>query len=411
MEPSPVKIFKIAVRNTKRNVKRTAITVLTIVIGVFVIVFAGGVVKGFQNETIIQMIETRTGDVQVHRVGYRETLDILPLDLAISYDEVEDGITKINGIKKISGRILFSGQMATQDESAVLLGKAVDVENETAICPRVKESMVLGSFLTPEDENKIVLTKDAAQQMKINIGDTFILFATSQKGAINATELILKGVFEPTLPDTSKKLGYVPLKTAQELLLMEGMVTEIVVKKKDNYELGEIVAEMKSVFSDKDLEINTWQEIEQIIIEMVERQGLLSVVVSIILFIIVFSTIMNTMLMVVLERTSEIGTLMAIGFKRRHILALFVFEGTLKGFLGGIIGTVLGGATVYAVNAIGIPLSRPGIEEASFILRPELDLKLIVLAFVFSIMAAVLATLYPANRGSIMNPVEALRSV
>ena len=79
---------------------------------------------------------------------------------------------------------------------------------------------------------------------------------------------------------------------------------------------------------------------------MVERQGLLSVVVSVILFIIVFSTVMNTMLMVVLERTNEIGTLMAIGFKRRHILALFVFEGTLKGLIGGTIGTVLGGITV-----------------------------------------------------------------
>jgi putative ABC transport system permease protein len=285
------------------------------------------------------------------------------------------------------------------------------VEEETAICPRVKDSMVDGTFLTPQDKNKIVLTKDSAKKLKINIGDTFILFATSQKGAINATELVLKGVFEPTLPDTSKKLGYVPLITAQELLLMDGMVTEVVLKKEDNYDLNKIVAELKAEFSENELEINTWQEIEQIIIAMVERQGLLSIVVSIILFIIVFSTVMNTMLMVVLERTSEIGTLLAIGFKRRHILTLFVYEGTMKGLLGGIIGTVLGVGTVYIINLIGIPLSKPGVEDVSFILRPEIDLKLIILALVFSIVAAALASLYPANRGSRMNPVEALRSV
>jgi putative ABC transport system permease protein len=406
-----VKLLKIAIRNTKRNVRRTAITVVTVVIGVFVIVFAGGVVKGFQNETIVQMIETRTGDIQIHKTGYRETLDILPLDLSINFKDVVNGVSSIKGVKELSGRILFSGQLATQAESAVIFGKAIDVAKELAICPRVKDNMVLGEFLTPEDKNKIILTKDLAERLKIDIGDTFLLFAVSQMGAINATEMILKGMFHSTLPDSSKKLGYIPLKTAQELLLMNGMVTEIVLKREKNYDINKIVGEMNKKFSEYKFEINTWKEIEQIINVMVERQGLLSVVVSVILFIIVFSTVMNTMLMVVLERTNEIGTLMAIGFKRRHILALFVFEGTLKGLMGGAIGTVLGAIAVYIVNMIGIPLYRPGLEKVAFILRPEIDLRLVILALLFSIGAAVLASLYPANRGSKMNPVEALRSV
>lgn len=406
-----MKLLKIAIRNTKRNVRRTAITVVTVVIGVFVIVFAGGVVKGFQNETIVQIIETRTGDIQIHKAGYRETLDIMPLDLSIKYSDVLNGISDIKGLKEISGRIQFSGQIATQEESVVLLGNAIDVEKELAICPRLQESLVLGEFLSPGDKNKIVLTEDSAEKLKINIGDTFLLFATSQKGAINATELILKGVFISDLPDSSKKLGYLPLKTAQDLLLMDGMVTEVVLKKEKNYDIDQIINEMQSKFSDYEYEINTWKEIEQIIIQMVERQGLLSVVVSVILFIIVFSTVMNTMLMVVLERTSEIGTLLAIGFKRKHIVSLFVYEGTLKGLIGGVIGTILGSTAVYITNIIGIPLSKPGMEKVKFILRPEMDTRLIILALLFSIGAAVLASLYPANRGSKMNPVEALRSV
>jgi putative ABC transport system permease protein len=411
MEQLKVKLLKIAIRNTKRNVRRTAITVVTVVIGVFVIIFAGGMVKGFQNETIVQMIETRTGDIQIHKTGYRETLDILPLDLSIEFNDVLNGIASIKGLKEISGRILFSGQLATQEESTVLLGKAIDVAKEIAICPRVKDSMVLGEFLTPEDKNKIVLTKDSAEMLKINIGDTFLLFAISQKGAINATELILKGLFHSTLPGSSKKLGYIPLKTAQELLLMNGMVTEVVLKKEENYDINEVVGEMKNKFSEYEFEINTWKELEQLVIQMVERQGLLSIVVSVILFIIVFSTVMNTMLMVVLERTSEIGTLMAIGFKRKHILSLFLFEGAIKGLTGGALGTVLGAMAVFIINKIGIPFYVPGGEGASYIIRPEIDLRLIILALLFSIGAAVLASLYPANRGSKMNPVEALRSV
>jgi putative ABC transport system permease protein len=410
MEQLTVKLLKIAIRNIKRNLRRTAITVVTVVIGVFVIIFAGGVINGFQNELIVQMIETRTGDLQIHKKGYRETLDILPLDLSVNYDDILKGLADMDGIEQISGRIFFSGQIVTQEESSVLLGKAIDVEKELTICPRVKNSMVSGEFLTPDDRNHIVLTTTSAEKLKIDIGDTILLFATSEKGAINATELILKGVFEPTLPDTSNKLGYIPLLTAQQLLLMDGMVTEVVVKKKKNYDLNEIAREIKAEFSEGVFETNTWKEIEQLIIQMVDRQGLLSVVVSVILFIIVFSTVMNTMLMVVLERTSEIGTLLAIGFRKKHILALFVYEGTLKGLIGGMIGTVIGSMTVLILNTIGIRLSLPG-EKVTFILRPELDMRLIVLALLFSIGAAVLASIYPANRGASMNPVEALRSI
>jgi putative ABC transport system permease protein len=406
-----MKLWKIAIKNTKRNVKRTAITVVTVVIGVFIIVFAGGAVKGFQNETIIQVIQTRTGDIQIHKTGYRETLEIMPLDLSIHFNDVINGISGIKGIEEIGGRILFSGQLTTQEESAVLFGKAIDVAKEIAICPRVKDNMILGEFLTPEDKNQIVLTEDLSKRLKLNLGDTLLLFATSQKGAINATELILKGVFRSDLPDSSKKLGYIPLKTAQELLLMDMMATEVVLKKKKGYDISEIVGEIKNNFSRNEFEINTWAEIEQIILQMVENQNFLSFVVSLILFIIVFFTIMNTMLMVVLERTNEIGTLMAIGFKRKHILSLFVYEGTLKGLVGGTIGTAFGVVAVYIVNAIGIPIYKPGVEKVTFILRPEIDIRLIVLAFLFSIGAAVLASLYPANRGSKMNPVEALRSV
>jgi putative ABC transport system permease protein len=386
------------------------ITVVTIVIGVFVIIFAGGVIKGFQKEVIVQMVETRTGDLQIHKKGYRETLDILPLDLSFTYNDVQNGLSDIEGIEQASGRIFFSGQLVTQEESSVLLGKAIDVEKELSICPRVTETVVSGEFLSPEDRNQIILTTTSAKKLGIDIGDTILLFATSEKGAINATELILKGVFEPILPDTSDNLGYLPLQTAQNLLLMDGMVTEVVVKKKNNYDVNEISTQIKQKLSEEIFETNTWKEIEEFFLQVVEKQGLLSVVVSVILFIIVFSTVMNTMLMIVLERTSEIGTLMAIGFRRKHILVLFVYEGALKGLIGGTIGTALGSVAVFVLNKTGIRMSLPG-ENVAFVLRPEIDIQLVFWALVFSLGAAALASLYPANRGSMMNPVEALRSV
>ncbi|MBT8351612.1 MAG: ABC transporter permease, partial [Deltaproteobacteria bacterium] len=354
-----MKIFKIAIRNIMRNKRRTIITVITIVFGVFVIILSRGIIKGFQGESIVNMIETRTGDIQIHKTGYRETLDILPLDLSINFKDVLNKITAIEGIKEMSGRILFSGQLATQEESTVLYGKAIDVEKELTVCPRLDENMDLGEFLTPEDKNKIVLNKDLYKKLGVEVGNSVLLFSTTKAGAINATELIIKGVFHSDLPDSNKNLGYIPLRTAQELLLMDGIVTEIAVKIEKAYDITQSAAEMKTTFSENDFEINTWQEIEQSINRMVENQNLLSAAVSFILFVIVFSTVMNTMLMIVLERTSEIGTLMAIGFKRKHILSLFLFEGLFKGIIGGIIGAIVAAIVVYTLNKIGIPFYMP----------------------------------------------------
>ncbi len=406
-----MKTFQIAGRNIRRDFRRTAITIITIVIGVFVIVLARGILKGFQNETKVQVIESRTGDIQIHKAGYRETLNILPLDLSVRLDDVMKLVSSVDGIKEVSGRILFSGQLTTLEESSMLLGKAIDVEKELVVCPKLKDCIVQGEFLTPKDKNAIVLTKDLFTKLHVALGDSLTLFATSKEGAINATELVVKGVFVSTMPDSSNKLGFIPLKTAQELLLMDGIVTEVVLKTEKNCNINEIVSEMKNRKSADELEINTWQEIEQGFIRAMQNQDFLSVMVSMILFIIVFSTVMNTMLMVVLERTREIGTLMAIGYKKKHILSLFLLEGAIKGLMGGIIGSILGAAVVSILNTTGILFSRPGTEQGAFVLRPEIDSGILVLAILFSLGAAALASLYPANRGASMDPVESLRSV
>lgn len=403
--------MRIALRNTRRNTRRTAITVLTVVIGVVVIVFAMALVKGFQNETIASVIETRTGDVQIHVAGYTATLDVLPLDLSLEFDDVLRDLAPVEGIQEISGRILFSGHLATEEESAVLVGKGVDVDNELRICPRLKASMYLGEFLAPEDRNTIVLTADLYETLKVKLGDTFTIFATSKDGAINATELILKGVIHSDLPDSKRRLGYIPLKTAQDLLLMDGRVTEVVLKKAEDHDLARMTSGVKRALSGRGFEVSTWEEIEHNIGRMLANHDMLAMVVSLVLFVIVFSTVMNTMLMVVIERISEIGTLTAIGFRRANIMALFLLEGGLKGAMGGVIGIVVAAVAVFALRSAGIPFRMPGGSGGTHMIRPEIDLSIVILAFLFGVGAAVLGSIFPAGRASNMDPVDALRSV
>ena len=106
--------------------------------------------------------------------------------------------------------------------------------------------------------------------------------------------------------------------------------------------------------------------------------------------------IMNILLVSVTERTREIGLRMAVGAKRRHILLQFLIEGIIMTVIGGVLG-VLGG--IGAAKALTTMVGWPTI----------ISWQAMATAFVFSVAVGLFFGLYPANKASKMNPIEALR--
>jgi len=106
--------------------------------------------------------------------------------------------------------------------------------------------------------------------------------------------------------------------------------------------------------------------------------------------------IMNILLVSVTERTKEIGVRMAVGAKRRHIVMQFLIEAMTLSLLGGAVGIVVGivGAKLTTVIA-----GWPTIISSD----------VIVVAFFFSLAVGLFFGLYPANKASRLNPIEALR--
>ncbi|HTL61655.1 MAG TPA: ABC transporter permease [Nitrospira sp.] len=106
--------------------------------------------------------------------------------------------------------------------------------------------------------------------------------------------------------------------------------------------------------------------------------------------------IMNILLVSVMERTREIGVRMAVGAKRGHVLMQFLIEAMTLSLLGGIVGIVLGilGAKLTTVVA-GWPT----------VISPDV----VLMAFLFSLAVGLFFGLYPANKASRLNPIDALR--
>ena len=106
--------------------------------------------------------------------------------------------------------------------------------------------------------------------------------------------------------------------------------------------------------------------------------------------------IMNILLVSVTERTREIGVRMAVGAKRRHILAQFLIEAMTLSVIGGLLGIVLG---ILGARATTVVAGWPTIISAESV----------VVAFFFSLAVGLFFGLYPAQKASRLNPIEALR--
>ena len=155
--------------------------------------------------------------------------------------------------------------------------------------------------------------------------------------------------------------------------------------------------------------VNQWQEQEA---AAAEQDALLMGGVAMISLLVGGIGIMNIMLVSVTERTREIGIRMAVGARRRDIIMQFLIEAASVSCCGGLIGIVVGcfGSAIMGNIMLGKQLSEqmwmPQVERFTVLPSPAL----IVGAFLFSALLGILFGIYPANKASKLQPVEALRT-
>jgi len=127
---------------------------------------------------------------------------------------------------------------------------------------------------------------------------------------------------------------------------------------------------------------------------------------------IVLFVVSNTMSMAIIERTVEIGTLRAMGLRRRGIQALFVCEGMLLGFGGAALGVLVALVLAWAVNHSGLSWTPPArIDSVALTVRVWGEWKLIALTFFGLALVAGLSAWWPARRAARLPIVDALRHV
>lgn len=396
----------LASRNLRRQRRRALLALLIIGGGVVTFLLAGG----FINWLLVNMreatIHSQLGHVQIIRPGYfREGLGdpyryLLPADMT--------PVTQLAPAyqRTAAPRLAFNGLLSKDDSTVSFIGEGIEPVLEA---PIAKVVLIRdGKDLTESGPDSVLLGVGLARAVGANTGNTVVLLASTAQGGINAVELRVAGLFSTSTKAYDDSALRVPIEVARRLMRVEG-ATSWVVLLDDTERTPEALANLRERLPEVSFELVPWYDLADFYNKTVELFNRQVGIVRLLIALIVMLSISNTLAMAVMERTSEIGTTMALGLKRRQVLTQFLLEGALLGAAGGATGVIAGLGLGAAISAVGIPMPPPPGMDVGFTGEIAVSAQLALEGFVLAFVTTLLASVFPAWKASRLVIVDALR--
>ena len=398
-----------AFRILGRNPLRAGLTMLGIIIGIAAVI---SMVSLGQGATTIVQAEISSLGTNVLIIvpgatsvgGVRGGLGTLS---TLTVDDADDIQHKVYGITTVmyATRSVLQAISEYKNWSTVVLGTTpefIDVRNWP---------IAEGNFFTQSDMNSAanvaVLGKTAVQNL-FEPGEEVI----GAQIRIRNVPLRVIGVLAPKGQSITGQdqddLVVLPFSTAERKVLgtqFLGTVGVILVAAQTQHEIPAVVDDIKDLLrvrhrlhesEDDDFTIRTMEDIAKTIAGTSRTMMYMLMGIASISLIVGGIGIMNILLVSVTERTREIGLRMAVGAKRAHILLQFLIEAVIMTAIGGALGVGTGiGIASLMTNMIGWPTI--------------INTEAVLASFLFSLIVGLFFGLYPANKASKLNPIEALR--
>ena len=255
-----------------------------------------------------------------------------------------------------------------------------------------------------------------AQRMQLFKGDTLVLMSLENihtDGFGNPYPSIRKfemaGSFTTGMYEYDLRNMYTPLAATQDLLGIDGtnQVSGIAVRVEDLWEANVVGRAIRAALGPGYF-AESWITTNQSFFAALRLEEFAMAVILGLISVVAAFNIVSTLVMVVVDRTREIGILKSMGMTDRQVLRVFRLQGLWIGMIGSALGVTAGLAIVWALdryNFISIPADLYYLDHLPVAVR-VLDIALII---VFTIGISFLASLYPAARAARLRPVEAIR--
>ena len=406
-------LWSFAIRNVRRNLRRSVLTGCVVVFGFCAFALAGGFMaqslEGLRDSTI----RSGMGHLQFAAPSAFSEGAVGAADQGLDGAEEIAAILKADpAVAEILPRLEFVGLLTNGERSVPFLGVGLDPVPESRAMDTPK-MVAEGAWLRDRSERQVILGTGLAAALSVRVGGTVTLLATSRDGTLNAVDATVAGLANVPFKELNDRYLATSLGLASELLVAADRTSKFVVVLADPATAPAALPRLLGSLRARGHEVagRSWQELAQFYRQVRTLYLGIFGFMGVILVVMVLLAAANTMMMAVTERTREIGTLRAIGTRPRIIRRLFLAEGMVLAICGCLAGAVLSLVVRLALNHSGIMLPPPpGAVQGS-----ALHVKLYGTAYVAGALAMVLtlaaASWLPASRASRQRIVEALAHV
>lgn len=402
-------ILRIAFRNTLRQKRRTALTLLTIFGGFTLAAIAYGWSDGTYSYIINVFTRNRLGHIQIHSEDY---LDRPSLYKRIqNYRQIGDQIQEIEGVEAWAPRVLSAGLASLNDKTVAVQLIGMDVEREETTTGFSK-NVVQGVPLSNQSPGEVLVGKELARILKAGIGEEIVIVTQGADGSLANDIFRLSGIVD-TGDDALNRVGfYMTLPDAQELLVTGDEAHEIVVIIHNLKQIDRVTQAVRDSLDDPTLDIQPWQVFAKSFYDAMKAdQDGMWIMLAIIIFIVAIG-VLNTVLMSVLERRREYGLLKAVGTRPAQIVKLVLAELSIIAIGGIILGTALSIVLNWLLSIYGItlPVSMSYGGENFTHMYSEVNARSLYLPAITVFLSAVLVGIAPAVKAARTEPAQSMRT-
>lgn len=397
--------WQLATRLLKEGKTQSLLIASGIALGVAVIVFITALVTGLQKTIIDRTLGTQAhivltepdktlkasveGDVVFRQLQPRPQR----IETILNWPLLIQELSKNKEIKAASP-VLSGAAFALRgqsDKSVAILG--IDPSAYNRIIP-IKDYIKQGQMRLNSDE--AMIGQRLADDLGVRIGDSISLLTASNR----SISVRITAIFEFGIKDLDRRWVYLSLRSAQNLLDLQGQITGIDLQVYTLFNAEIIAQQLQQQYP---IKAESWMSSNQQLMTALKSQTASTTLIRFFVLISVAFGIASVLAIAVVQKQKEIGILRAMGLSQRSVLVVFLIQGGLLGFLGSVLGS-LGGMGLgkffglVARSATGEPLFQLALTQELFIST----------MFVATLTGLISAAM-PAYRAAKLDPVQAIR--
>lgn len=402
-------ILAVAWRNIWRSKTRSLVILVAICLGLASGVFYMGFYQGMVDQRINTAIKTEASHIQIHHKEYLNNPD--KKFVIADADSITKIIRSVSGVKATTSRIIMNTMIQSPTTSSGVKVTGINPEDEKQVT-NLYTRLIEGTYFEEGKRNPIVIGKKLADKLKVKLKSKVVITLQDMEGNMTGASFKVEGIFETSNTAFDENCVFVRDQDISQIMVMDpNSCHEIAVLLDNNDQLDLADQTIQSKLSG--LDVKTWREIMPDVSLVESSFGLtMMIFIGVILLALLFG-IINTMLMAVLERTKELGMLMAIGMNKFRVFMMILLETVMLSLVGGVCGIVLGWLLnlYFGVKGIDLGAWSTAYKSMGFdtLVYTKLSWSISFEIAIMVIITGIIAAIYPAMKALKLKPAEAVR--